>query len=151
MTVFDPSGDPNTARTRAMAGELRVVVSKLVRRLREQAQTTDLTASQRSVLLHLEKVDSATVTTLAKAESIRPQSMGATISALQAAGLVSGAPHPSDGRQTVLSLTAKCRKMMKTSRAAKDDWLLHAIHTQLTVKDQEKLAVAIALLKRLID
>jgi len=91
------------------------------------------------------------VTTLAKAESIRPQSMGATISALQAAGLVSGAPHPSDGRQTVLSLTAKCRKMMKTSRAAKDDWLLHAIHTQLTVKDQEKLAVAIALLKRLID
>jgi DNA-binding MarR family transcriptional regulator len=151
MTERKSSGPADNAQAMALVGDLRVVVSKLIRRLREQAQTTDLTSSQRSVLLHLEREGSATVTTLAKAEGMRPQSMGATVSALQAAGLISGAPHPNDGRQTVLSLTASCRKKLKASRAAKEDWLLHAIQNQLDTKEQEKLAVGVELLRRLAD
>jgi DNA-binding MarR family transcriptional regulator len=151
MTERKSSGVVDAAQAMALVGDLRVVVSKLIRRLREQAQTTDLTSSQRSVLLHLEREGSATVTTLAKAEGMRPQSMGATVSALQAAGLISGAPHPNDGRQTVLSLTASCRKKLKASRAAKEDWLLHAIQNQLDAKEQEKLAVGVELLRRLAD
>ena len=42
---------------------------------------------------------------------MRPQSMGPLIAALEAAGLVSGAPDPKDGRQTMLSLTEACRKL----------------------------------------
>jgi DNA-binding MarR family transcriptional regulator len=151
MTGRASSGADDSAQTMALIGDLRAVLSKLVRRLREQAQTTDLTSSQRSVLLHLEREGSATVTTLARAEGMRPQSMGATVSGLQAAGLISGAPHPNDGRQTVLSLTASCRKKLKASRAAKEDWLLHAIQSQLDAKEREKLAVAIELLRRLAD
>jgi DNA-binding MarR family transcriptional regulator len=77
--------------------------------------------------------------------------MGATVSDLEAAGLVSGAPDPADGRQTILSLTAACREMIKASRAAREDWLFRAIRTKLAPTEQEALATGVELLKRLAD
>ena len=86
------SGPDRCAHT--LAAELRMLVAKLNRRLREQSHAGDLTGSQKTVLLHLEREGSATVTTLARTVGVRPQSMGATVAALQGAGLVSGAPDP---------------------------------------------------------
>jgi DNA-binding MarR family transcriptional regulator len=63
------------------------------------------------------------VTTLARAEGVRPQPMSATVSALESAGLVGGSPDPGDGRQTILSLTDTCQEWLKAGRAAKEDWL----------------------------
>jgi DNA-binding MarR family transcriptional regulator len=140
-----------TTQTSALAGELRGVISNLTRRLREQAHSEDLTWSQKSVLIRLERDGPATVTTLARAEHVRPQSMGATVATLEAASLVSGSPHPNDGRQTILSLTPVCREWIEASRAAREDWLLQAIHAKLTSKEQEELARAVDLLKRLAD
>jgi DNA-binding MarR family transcriptional regulator len=77
--------------------------------------------------------------------------MGATISVLEAAGLVSRSPDPTDGRQTILSLTAACREMIRATRAAKEDWLFRTIQTKLSPAEQEKLAEALELLKRLAD
>lgn len=134
-----------------VAGEIRVVVGKLNRRLREQTQLGDFTWSQLLVIVRLESEGPATVTTLARAEGMRPQSMGETISALRAAGLVSGEPDPNDGRQTVLSLTDACRDLLKRSRAAKEDWLFHAIQTKFEPAELVQLASSIAMLKRLID
>lgn len=144
-------GGPEHARASALATELRVMIGKLKHRLREQAHTGELTPSQTSVLLHLEREGSATVTALARIEGVRPQSMGATVAGLQAAGLVRGAPHPNDGRQTVLSLTPACRKMIKAGRAAREDWLLRTIQARLSGKEQAKLAAGVELLKRLVD
>ncbi|WP_297920173.1 MarR family transcriptional regulator [Metallibacterium sp.] len=146
-----PPNDPETARAVAVAGELRVVVGKLIRRLREQAQPGDFTWSQVSVLGRLERDGPATVTTLARAEGVRPQSMGATVAVLQEAGLVHGAADPADGRQTILSLTPACREMIKASRAAREDWLFRAIRTNLATAEQKELANAVELLKRLVD
>ena len=143
--------DLEAARALAMAGELRVVLGKLRRRLREQAHPGDFTWSQKSVLLRLERDGPATVTTLARAEGVRPQSMGATISVLEAAELVSGAPDPTDGRQTILSLTAACLEMLKAGRAAREDWLFHAIQKNFAPEEHEELARAVELLKRLLD
>ena len=140
-----------TTQTSALAGELRAVIGALTRRLREQAHSEDLTWSQKSVLIRLERDGPATVTTLARAEGVRPQSLGATAAALEAAGLVSGSPHPHDGRQTILSLTPACREWIKASRAAREDWLLQAIQAKLDPAEQEELAAAVALLKRLVD
>src|ERR1700704_986950 len=127
----EQSDHPGIARASALAGELRILIGKLKRRLREQAHLGDLTWSQMSVLSRLEREGPATVTTLARAEGVRPQSMGATVSVLEAAGLVSGAPDPADGRQTILSVTAACREWIKADRAARQDWLLGAIQTRL--------------------
>ena len=139
------------ARALALAGELRVVVGQLKRRLREQASLGDLTWSQISVLSRLDRDGPATVTSLARAEGVRPQSMGATVSALEGAGLVSGAPDPGDGRQTILSLTTACQEWIKAGQAAKEDWLFRAIQARLAPAELEELAIAIALLKRLVE
>ena len=147
----DRPSDPEAAHASALAAELRVLIGKLKRRLREEAHSGDLTLSQTSVLSRLEREGPATVTTLARAEGVRPQSMGATVSDLEAAGLVSGAPDPADGRQTILSLTAACREMIKASRAAREDWLFRAIRTKLSPREQADLATGVELLKRLVD
>ncbi len=143
--------DAEAEQTVALAVELRVVVGKLSRRLREQSQAGDLTSSQKSVIIRLDRDGPATVSTLARAEGVRPQSMGATVAFLEAAGLVSGSPDPSDGRQTVISLTALCRKMVKESRAAREDWLFRAVQATLSSTDQAQLSAALELLNRLAD
>ena len=145
----DQLDDPETKRALAVAAELRAVVSRLTRRLREQAEAGDLTSSQKSVLLHLEREGKATVTVLARALDMRPQSMGAIVSTLEVAGLVDGAPDPADGRQTLLSLTEACREMIAAGRAARQDWLFRAILKNLDRREQEQLADAVELLKRL--
>ncbi len=135
----------------ALAGGLRVVLGKLGRRLREQGHAEDLTSCQKSVLLRLEREGPATVSTLARAESVRPQSMGATVASLEAARLVRGAPDPDDGRQTLLSLTAACRKWIKATRTAREDWLCRAILANLSSKEQTELTRAVEWLQRLAD
>ena len=135
----------------ALAGELRILISQLRHRLREQTHLGDYTWSQTSVIIRLERDGPATVSALARAEGVRQQSMGATISTLEAAGLVKGSPDPADGRQTILSLTDACREMIQASRAAKEDWLFRAIQTNLSPAEQDQLATALELLKRIAD
>ena len=142
---------PEDARAAALAGALRVVVGKLRRRLREHSPTGELTWSQVSVIGHLAREGPATVTRLARAEGVRPQSMGATVSALEAAGMVVGSPDPGDGRQTIWSLTPACRRWVASFRAAREDWLFGAIRARLSATEQEALARAIGLLERLAD
>ena len=134
-----------------LAEELRVLSGKLRRRLREESHVGDFTPSQVQVLNLLEREGPATVTALARAHGMRPQSMGETLAALKAAGLVSGAPDPNDGRQTVLSLTPSFRKKVKASRAAREDWLYRTIQTRFTAIEQQQLATGVDLLKRLVD
>ena len=138
-------------RRQPMASELRVVLGKLKRRLREHANKWDLSLSQMAVLGYLDREGPSMVTTLARAQGVRPQSMGATVAALEEAGLVSGTPHPADGRQIMLSLTAAAREWIKASRAAREDWLSRAIRAHLSPTEQEELAKAAALLRRIVD
>ena len=114
--MISPPDDRDTPQTASLAEELRVLIGKLNRRLREQAHIGDLTWSQLLVITRLEREGPATVTTLAKAQGMRPQSMGANIAVLEAAGLVGGIPNPNDRRQTILSLTQACRDLLKTGR-----------------------------------
>jgi DNA-binding MarR family transcriptional regulator len=143
--------EPDFAGAPALAGELRVLTGRLKRRLREQASLGDLTSSQTATLGRLYREGPATVTALAKAEGMRPQSMGAIVAALEEAGMVSGAPDPTDGRQTILSLTDACRERIAAGRVAREDWLLRAIEAHLTPKEQAQVASAVALLKRLVE
>jgi DNA-binding MarR family transcriptional regulator len=127
------------------------VIGTLNRRLHGEAGPGDFTWAQLSVLGRLEREGCATVTSLARAAGVRPQSMGATVSALTAAGLVSAAPDPNDGRQTILSITSACREMIKADRVAREDWLLRAIRTKLASDEQTHLAIGVQLLMRLVD
>jgi DNA-binding MarR family transcriptional regulator len=130
---------------------MRTVFRKLKLRVREHGGGNDLTPSQASVLLRLEKDGAATVSCLARAEGMRPQSMSAVVTPLQESGLVSGAPDPSDRRQTLMSLTPKCVKWLQEGRAARMDWLTATISQKLSVHEQEKLQAALELLARLVE
>ncbi len=82
---------------------------------------------------------------------MRPQSMSAVVTPLQEAGLVSGAPDPNDGRQTLMSLTPKCLRWIREGRAARQDWLATIISQKLSAHEQEKLQAALELLTRLVE
>jgi DNA-binding MarR family transcriptional regulator len=138
-------------RAAALAAELRAAFGKLKRKLREQGGRSDLTPSQVSLLLRLEKDGPAAVSSLARAEGMRPQSMSAIVTPLLEAGLVRGAPDPNDGRQTLISLSRKCEKWLKEGRAARQDWLTTTIQRKFSSQEQEKLAAAVKLLLRLIE
>jgi DNA-binding MarR family transcriptional regulator len=149
MSATSQSSDPR--QLTALAGELRAVVAKLIRRAREQSDVGDFTYAQKSVLLRLERDGPATVSMLARAESVRPQSMRITVAALEAAGAVSGRADPDDGRQTFMSLTPSFLKALKIGRAARQDWLFRALQAQLAPREHEQLAAAVKLLSRLAD
>src|SRR6187402_1589956 len=104
---------PLAAPAAALATELAALIGKLKRRLREKANAGDFTLSQLSALGRLDRQGPATVTALARAEGMRPQSMGATVAVLEAAGLVRGTPDPADGRRTILYLTPACREIIR--------------------------------------
>ncbi len=82
---------------------------------------------------------------------MRPQSMSAVVAPLQESGLVNGAPDPSDGRQTLLSLTPKCREWLQEGRTARQDWLTAIIVQKLSADEQEALQAMLALLARLVE
>ena len=142
---------PEAVNASSLAAELQALSGKLKRKLREQASAGDLTPSQTAVLGHLSRGGPATVTALARMEGVRPQSMSATIGGLEALGFVKGSPDARDGRQTILSLTPACREMIRTGRAARQDWLLRAIQTKLSAEEQAQLAFSLRLLSRLVD
>ena len=139
------------ARAPALARDLQAVVGKLKRRLRDQAHVGDFTPSQVSVLVRLEKDGPATTSGLARAEGMRPQSMATVIATLEKAGFVSGAPDPTDGRQTLLSLTDDCRKWVKEKRATRQDWLTRSLQARLSPDELGEVARAVELLRRLVD
>jgi DNA-binding MarR family transcriptional regulator len=130
--------------------ELTQALGLLVRRLRGAAAQHELSLTESSVLARLDKGGPATTADLARAEGMKPQSMGATIAALEEGGLVERKPHPTDGRQVNIMLTAKGVAVRKSAKDAKRTWLAQAI-SQLDKHDQETLFAAGEVIKRLAE
>jgi DNA-binding MarR family transcriptional regulator len=141
---------PKADRVAKLATDLRVVLRQLKRRLREQSGRSDLTPSQVAVILRLEQDGPAAVSSLARAEGMRPQSMSTVVKVLQDEGLVLGSADPNDRRQTLMALTRKCETRLKDGRAARQDWLASTIQRELSAQEQERLSEALGLLSRLI-
>ncbi|MEU4894433.1 MarR family transcriptional regulator [Streptomyces sp. NPDC044780] len=153
MTTHDRP-DPAAAAPRAeerIAGDLAVVVSQLMRRMRAASSQGALTPSQRAVLSRLYTVGPNTTAALARAELVRPQSMRTILAALEEQALVERAPHPTDGRQVIFSVTEAGRQAITSVRQAKQSWLLDAIDTRLDAAERRTLAEATDLLKRLVQ
>jgi DNA-binding MarR family transcriptional regulator len=76
--------------------------------------------------------------------------MGATIAALEELGLVERKPHPTDGRQVQIDLTAKGVTVRNTTKDAKRTWIAQAI-AKLNGAERETLFKAGDIIKRLAD
>jgi DNA-binding MarR family transcriptional regulator len=130
------------------ASDLRVVISRLIRRLR--AEHT-FSISHAAVLSRLEREGARTASALAAAERVRPQSMAQTITELTGDGLITRRPDPDDRRQTLIELTDLGRNTLARERAHREGWLATAIADGLSEDEQEILARAVPLLGRIAD
>ena len=125
-------------------------VGLLVRRVRAAAPSHDLSWTESAVLARLSRDGPATTADLARAEGITPQSMGTVIATLEAAGVVERKPHPTDGRQMHIALTATGIALRKSRQKAKETWLGQAI-AQLDKDEQAVLFAAAEIVKRLVE
>jgi len=130
--------------------ELSLAIGQLLRRLRAESNSDGLTWSQTVALSRLEKAGPMTTADLARAESVKPQSMGATLAELEREALVKRHPHPTDGRQVLFALTGKGIEARRKRSAAKQKWLLAAM-TKFDSDERQTLVSAAALIKRLSE
>jgi DNA-binding MarR family transcriptional regulator len=132
-----------------IAAALRVSVGLLVRRMRQIPVEGELTLSETSALARLDRGGPTTPGALAKQEQISPQSMGATLGALEARGLIERAPDPDDGRRAVMSITDAGLDLLRSRRTAKVQQLSRALSTEFTPDELAQLAAITPLLERL--
>jgi DNA-binding MarR family transcriptional regulator len=128
--------------------DLQIVLGRLVRRLR--AENT-LPLRHATVLSRLEREGPLGTSDLAQRERMRPQSMAETIKELEGEGLVMRDADPTDGRRWLIALTTTGRETVLRDRARREEWLATSIARELTSREQETLARAVALLSRLAD
>ena len=130
--------------------ELSLAVGQLLRRLRAESNPDGLTWSQTVALSRLEKTGPMTTADLARAESVKPQSMGATLAELENEGLVERHPHATDGRQVLFALTAEGIEARRKRNVAKQKWLTAAM-AKFDPEERQTLVSAANLIKRLSE
>jgi len=124
-------------------------IGLFVRRVRAAAAEHELSLTESSVLARLARDGPSTTADLARAESVRPQSMGTTISGLEERGLVERRPHPTDGRQVHIALTPAGLELREKARDAKHSWLAQQI-AGLDKQDQETLFAVGKIIQRMV-
>ena len=132
----------------AAVTDLTQAIGLLLRRVRAAAASHELSLTEAAVMKRLATDGPATTADLARAESMKPQSMGTTIAALEEMGMVARKPHPTDGRQVNIELTAKGAAVRKSTRDAKRTWLTEAV-SELNEHERETLFAAGEIIKRL--
>jgi DNA-binding MarR family transcriptional regulator len=134
--------------TAEIASELRVVLGQLMRRLRAEHR---FPLSHGIVLARLDREGPQTASELAQAERVRPQSMAQTLADLEADGLITRTPHPTDGRRMLVALTTSGLDTLTADRAHREGWLALAMSEQLTVAQVRALERALPVLRMLAD
>jgi DNA-binding MarR family transcriptional regulator len=81
---------------------------------------------------------------------MKPQSMGTTVAALEERELVERRPHPTDGRQMNIALSAKGLAVRKSAKDAKRTWLAQAI-AELDEEDRQTLFAAAQIMRQLVN
>jgi DNA-binding MarR family transcriptional regulator len=130
-----------------LAADLRIVLGQLIRRLRSENL---FPLNQTAVLGRLDRCGSKSVSELAAAERVRPQSMAQTVGDLEADALVERKPDPDDRRRALVRLTDAGRARIEADRRAREGWLVKALD-ELPETDRETVEQAVEILKRLAD
>src|SRR3954470_12724429 len=136
------------ATTAQLAHELRETVGRIVRRLRGEPRPP---VGQLAVLGRLDREGPASISDLAAADRMRPQSMAQTVRDLEDAGHVSRRPDPQDGRRAFVELTPAGLQALHATRARREDWLTQTLDRELDADEREVVRRALSLLGRVAD
>ncbi|MGH3715397.1 MAG: MarR family winged helix-turn-helix transcriptional regulator [Micromonosporaceae bacterium] len=142
---------PTTAKrisATALAASLRSSLTLFMRRLRATRPVGELSPGQFSVLGSLDLAGAMTPRELADSERVRPPTITKIVGRLEQQGLVQRTPHPTDGRQQILSPTDQGRALVKENRRAREAWLAKRL-AELTPDERATLKAAAELLERI--
>ena len=143
MTTTAP---PDTA---ALAARLRLGVTRLARKLRQEAEP-GITPSMLAALSSVERQGPLTMRDLCAVEQVQPPSMTRVVAALADAGLVAREPDPDDGRVVRVKVSPEGRRLLDRSRRRKEAYLARAIRG-LEARELDTLEDATAILERLTE
>ena len=144
----DQVSEPDLLRA---GNDLKVVLGRVVRRLRQGHAPGELTLSEVSVLSRLDRDGPATPGALADGERVRPQAMGATLAVLEQRGLVDRTGDPADGRRVLMSVTGEGRRVLIDRRTRSVQAVTTALTDAFSAAEQRQLIAVIPLLERLAD
>lgn len=136
------------ARIEALATGLNSAGIHLVRRLRQADVALGITPSRLSALSVVVFGGPSTLAALAAAEQVTPPTMTRLVAALEADGLVTRRPDPTDRRAITIEATAKGRRVMERGRGLRVERLIEQLEG-LAPRDLDTLERAVEVLRRL--
>jgi len=142
-------GPGRGTETLDLAASLRLAVTRLARRLRQQADT-GVTPSMLSALATVERMGPLTLGELAALEGVQRPSMTSIEARLEETGLVTRQVDPTDRRVVRVSVSAQGRQLLDRSRSRKTAYLARRLQAMLPA-ERKALADAVPILERLLE
>jgi DNA-binding MarR family transcriptional regulator len=127
---------------------LRLVVTRLSRKLRQQADVSDLTPSRMSALSTIDRLGPVTLSELAAAEQVQPPTMTRIATVLEDSGLVVREVDETDRRSARVRVSPAGARVLSRSRSKKNLYLAGRLRG-FTPAEVAQLEQALPLLERL--
>lgn len=135
--------------TVALAARLRLGVTRLARRLRQEAEP-GITVSMLSALSSIWRHERLTMRELGAVEQVSAPTITRVVAALVDAGLVAREGDETDGRVTWVSVTSAGAKLLERSRRRQGAYLVRQLR-DLEPRELETLEEAAGILERLTE
>lgn len=147
--VAPPDPAPEVPATEDLAPQLRVAVTRLFRRLRQQS-VAGLSPAQLSALATVSRQGSPTLGELAVAEQVQPPTVTRLVAALEEQGLVARQADPADRRICRVTVTSEGRRALARTRSMRTSFLAAHLE-QLPEAERRALAAALPVLLALAE
>jgi DNA-binding MarR family transcriptional regulator len=135
--------------TAANDDELRMLLQRVARRIRNNRVDGMMSDTQLGVLFRLE-ASATTPGQLAERERVTPPSMNRTLNALEQAGLVERAPDPDDARKVIVTLTQAGTDVISETRRLRTRWFSQQL-AELTPDERTALEAVVPVLRRISE
>jgi DNA-binding MarR family transcriptional regulator len=133
----------------ALPSRLRMVVTRLARRLRQQGESA-ASPTQLAALATIERDGPLTLGTLAAIERVRPPTITAAVGRLEEQGLVHRRIDARDRRVARVAITSHGRRLLAESRSRKTAYLERQL-AALSADERATLARAATILERVLE
>jgi DNA-binding MarR family transcriptional regulator len=141
--------DPHPRKEADLAPRLRLAVTRLARRLRQQADLPGVSPTQVSALATIEREGPLTLGELAALEGVQPPTITAAVGRLEEQDLVHRRVDPRDRRVHRVEVTAAGRRLLEKSRSRKNAYLERRLRA-LSTEDRATIERAADLLEAIL-
>ena len=142
----------NSIDNNEIAANLRVVISRLVKILRNETKNDEfLSLTERSTLALVYQYIEILPSELASIEKVTSQSMSQIMNKLLKHGFLKKTSSKTDKRKVIITITSSGKKYIEKKRSEKQEWLARSIFEITTEKEKQVLINAIKVLTKLVD